>query len=787
MTSPFAPKEVPLATRIELDKRSKSAAYLQSVSPSMVKYRITSMCEACDEAYQVITSTNFGQKQILDSSADSLQSRDQIALDRGRIDNPYLSTNTYTNFGLQEIKVAKQGELGTTRKTTITFTIADLNAFGKIQNCYFIPGMSVRVEWGNKMPTAGFPRDISDQAANKLIQDFIAKEPNYEGIQGRVTNFGYNLTEGRYWTCTLEIISATEGGTPLEPPCKNTDGTLGSKCTREDKAKPPPEGDPPPTKKVSPLLSYLIDLATYSGINNGSGQVIADAQVKARFGSAIDTPSIPGTIPTGPIQRHQYTGDSRDPETSDISTITSFFTNFFGAGTTETYITWGAFERILNYYCNGFDKKISELEKCYDSSGVELRANPNVNSSDPRICIIPGSSFARKLLDDDGRSLDSSETAIRIIKNNYSVAISNILVNVIMLVQTLTAIEDTNQKAAVGTEQLTTENFIQQVIDRINNACGNLWEPILIPSPSHTKANKILTKSCTDIKGDPQGQQPIVYSIYGGNLSVGSSGERKKQAKHILGKDDNFNNKESVIDKTESTDGNNVSILIDASFSMKMTSAMKTQALYAGKYNGGDTSTDPNNQCQATALKSFRIPSAGSSAAFVNMAVKPIDYPPCAPCKAPEEIEKTFLQKVDELNSNGISDNSTQQVRDGLVKLYQTQILESEMISSGIALKKAPRFNPTVSNLTNFTLFGEDATSKKSEKNTQCDGQPLPFELTLTIDGVGGLGWGQLITSTVIPETIRNSYNWQITTVEHEVTNIGWRTQIRTIPKYKSS
>ena len=111
-----------------------------------------------------------------------------------------------------------------------------------------------------------------------------------------------------------------------------------------------------------------------------------------------------------------------------MNTITSVFTNFFGAGTTETYITWGAFERILNYYCNGFDiptpgitygdialKKAPTsfslfredatsklpippkgIEKCYDSSGVELRANPNVNSSDPRICIIPGSSFARR-------------------------------------------------------------------------------------------------------------------------------------------------------------------------------------------------------------------------------------------------------------------------------------------------------------------------------------------------------------------------------------------------------
>lgn len=782
MTSPFAPKEVPEATRTELDKRSRSADYLTSVSPSIVKYRITSMCKACDEAYQVITSTNFGQKQVLDSSADSNISRDQIALDRGRLDNPYFGTHTAVNFALQEIKVAKQGELGTTRKTTITFTIADLDAFGKIQNCYFIPGMSVRVEWGSGKPEVGFPRDISDQDANKLIQENIACDPNYEGIQGRVTNFGYNLTEGKYWTCTLEIISATEGGTPLEPPCKNTDGTLGSKCTREDKAKPPPEGDPPPTKKVSPLLSYLIDLARYyqaydpkSATSNSNDQL---NNFRAGLQIPITTPNIPKTIPKDPIQQHQYTGDTRDPETGStggvLNTITSVFTNFFGAGTTERYITWGAFERILNYYCNGFDKPTpgitygilpkspKEIEKCYDSSGVELRANPNVNSSDPRICIIPGSSFARKLLDDDGRSLDSSETAIRTRKEKgltiYSVAISNILVNVIMLVQTLTAIEDTNQKAAAGTEQVTTEMFMQQVIDRINNACGNLWEPILIPSPDHTKANGILTKSCTDIKGDPQGQQPIVYSIYGGNLSAGGSieTEANQQIKVVLG-DRDHRKEDTKIDKSTSPDGNNVSILIDANFSMKMTSAMKTQALYAGKYNGGDTSTDPNNQCQATALKSFRIPSAGSSATFVNMAVKPIDYPPCAACKAPEEIEKTFKQKVDELNSNGISDNSTQQVRDGLVKLYQTQIL------------------------------GGDATSKKSEKNTQCDGQPLPFELTLTIDGVGGLGWGQLITSTVIPETIKNSYNWQITTVEHEVTNLGWRTQIHTIPKYKSS
>lgn len=780
MTNPFAPKQVPEATRTELDKRSKSAQYLTSAGSAQVKYRITSMCESCEETYQVWSQTNYGQKQVLDSSLDSLQSRDQIALDRGRIGNPYRGTNHAVHLALQEIKVAKQGELGTTRKTTLTFTIADPDAFIKIQNCYFIPGMSIRVEWGNGMPDVSvIGRELSDQAANKMIQEYIAINPNYEGIQGRVTNFGYNLTDGKYWTCTLEIISATEGGTLLEPPCKNTDGTLGSKCTRENKTKPPPEGDPPPTKKVSPLLSYLIDLARYYQAYDPNSATTNSVDQLNKYLSGlqtpITTPSIPKTIPKDSIQRHQYTGDIRDPETGStggiLNSIGSVFTNFFGAGTTESYITWGAFERILNYYCNGFNKTTlitygktippSAIDKCYDSSDVFLAANPNVNSSDPRICIIPGSSFARKLLDDGGKSLDSSETAIKIKdKKVNSVKLSYILVNVIMLVQTLTAIEDTNQKATASNEQITTEMFMQQVIDRINNACGNLWEPIIIPSPEHTKNNNINTTSCIDIKGDPQGQQPIVYSFYGGGIPVGGSTAIKEQPEVTLG-DTTYKDEVNVINKSTSTeDGKNISIIIDANFSMKMTSAMKTQALYAGKYNGGDISTDPNKQCQAAALKPFRIPSAGSANAFKNLAVTPIDYPSCAPCKAPDEIEKTFAQKVDELNSNGISDSSTQQVRDGLVKTYQTQILNNATPEVAI---------------------------KPTGTSGQCEGQPLPFEFTLTIDGVGGLGWGQLVTSNIIPETIRNSYNWQITTVEHEVTNLGWRTQIHTIPKYKSS
>ena len=63
---------------------------------------------------------------------------------------------------------------------------------------------------------------------------------------------------------------------------------------------------------------------------------------------------------------------------------------------------------------------------------------------------------------------------------------------------------------------------------------------------------------------------------------------------------------------------------------------------------------------------------------------------------------------------------------------------------------------------------------------------PFDSEFSLTLDGIGGFGFGQAITSTRIPSSITANRIFQVTAVEHSVTAQDWTTTINTIARLKN-
>ena len=56
---------------------------------------------------------------------------------------------------ITEVQVKKQGELGTTRSCTVNLTAFTDEQLIDLQKCYFIPGMTVRVQWGWSVSCTG--------------------------------------------------------------------------------------------------------------------------------------------------------------------------------------------------------------------------------------------------------------------------------------------------------------------------------------------------------------------------------------------------------------------------------------------------------------------------------------------------------------------------------------------------------------------------------------------------------------------------------------------------------
>ena len=159
---------------------------------------------------------------------------------------------------------------------------------------------------------------------------------------------------------------------------------------------------------------------------------------------------------------------------------------------------------------------------------------------------------------------------------------------------------------------------------------------------------------------------------------------------------------------------------------------MKTQAMY-GKTGAPMAKSPSGGNCDAKAI------------AAIGILPPPKPAEPVCDCSgAGDNKPKTFDEAFNDL---------AKQVTDDTVSTARTLMLEKILSSSD-------------SNL--------------------CKSMPLPFEFSLTLDGIGGFGFGQAITSDRIPPNIREKWIFQVTAVEHSVTAQDWTTTINTVGRLKN-
>ena len=92
--------------------------------------------------------------------------------------------------------------------------------------------------------------------------------------------------------------------------------------------------------------------------------------------------------------------------------------------------------------------------------------------------------------------------------------------------------------------------------------------------------------------------------------------------------------------------------------------------------------------------------------------------------------------------------------------------------------------NDTTTTAANNALI--DAVSKDigTDDSYLCGGIILPFNFEFTVDGIGGFKFGQIVSSTRIPASLRENYVWQVTAVEHTMNIQDWTTTVKTVARY---
>jgi len=77
--------------------------------------------------------------------------------------------------------------------------------------------------------------------------------------------------------------------------------------------------------------------------------------------------------------------------------------------------------------------------------------------------------------------------------------------------------------------------------------------------------------------------------------------------------------------------------------------------------------------------------------------------------------------------------------------------------------------------------------SKTSKGTNIIDKILIPFDMELTLDGISGIYFGNVITTNYLPTNYRDSVIFQVTNVKHEITPEAWSTSLSTVMRIKTS
>ena len=557
------------------------------------------------------------------------------------------------------VDVKKQGELGTTRRATVKLTAFSDADVVKLQECYFIPGMSVAVQWGwsvdvNGARIAAQPISGTDIEVCKALRAASEAQPCSDGLQGLVTTFSFNLTEQGVWECSIEITSAAEN--ILEVNAENMN--CAKECARGDEDKP--------AKAHSGLWTFFYDL--FDDFDRAS----------IKYGSY------------GTFGSYKIMAAGRDADGNEKTSILEDV-NVNDKDTEEPFITWATLEYLINKNIIGKgiggEPKENPVGRLDTENGkMWLKSTDYTESSDPRVCIIGGSPHETSLY------VYSKGSRPPRAWFGSKIYLSKIMVNCMFLLGEVRAMEQSSDKSL--------SNLLKNILSKINVVCGDLWNLDVV---SHQDT------------GDPN---PVVC-IVDTNVVGASAAAYEFPSK----------SKDSAIRSF--------------SLSLKLADGMKTQALYASKPQGSDT------QCAGYGVNAFKL--GNGSVGSINNAVKIKTPPPeKCDCEGANEKAKTldlagaFLVLSDS-GDGEVTDESCDAVR---------VLMKQEMDKL-----------------------------KGPNKPEQCEGTPIPFELAVSLDGIGGFGFGQVVTATRIPAAIKANFIHQVTAVEHSVTAQDWVTTVNTIAR----
>ncbi len=339
--------------------------------------------------------------------------------------------------GLTGIECNTDGSYGSLKKATVSWQCWSMNDLARLSKAFMTIGRSVMIEWG----WSAAPGEILTYAAdemNKAIREgkrrIIENKGNYEIVSGVVKNFSWSANADGGFDCSTEIISH---GTPM------VEGGMGN----DSNIQVPGGGTTEDEQALMALTSLgFNNLQKY--LNNIKLEVVRHLNP----GTTINDPwlgrdNVPGASVFG----------RKNVEIRDSALV-------FGS---VTFVSWGYFEdNILSKYLGRVAKDsdvkytFRSVDAVEDDSGnityrsVKVSNHPKLETADSRICQFPGQGGNTNKGSFDDFAVDGSK------KQGY---LRNIKLNVEFI-------------KACFLEADTLQAGMDKLFAGINDICGNIFD-----------------------------------------------------------------------------------------------------------------------------------------------------------------------------------------------------------------------------------------------------------------------------------------------------------------------
>lgn len=717
---------------------------------------------------------------------DDSSIRNKYSLYSGKLDTFEHSYDVATNrpkFGLTSIDVDYKGPMGSTRSCTIQFQCWTLEDLEKMEQLYMVPGMSVIVEWGWSISSAGaavYPiNDFTKSPTlnpkfmpwvmEKVFKHREACRGDYDGLVGLVTNFNYKINESLGYDCSFELTSPGDMWLDMDS------GAASKNEVINDNGK---------QKKMSNLESAFNRIyKDLKALPAGIFQVGLNDEANAKLDAANKVKNYVLPLIVNQVWRTETREFDKQhatiSETIDIN-VNGVLSSAEGtiAESCEVYVSWPKFVSLINENVNFFFDQTNKNNKDPETqhnmpklgnSLVPITILPKMMSADPRVCIF-------KPIDIDpvnGRSRMESLAEQEIYQEDPA---------------------STNEKS---TWVSTTLNYISKGIQSISNGVSNMRRGATTSAEIPTSIPSI----------------PALDELYNAQDQINALGDSR----------DVFNvnivNKDFTLDPYVGLLNN---VYINAAYvrdtlmageKLSLQDFLTTILTDLNNSSGGIWDlrfhVDPSDE---TRIQIYDANYTSTQSRKKNLIV-PYEFNITDLLVRNVELETNLIAGYKDmaLYSNTTDTDSS---RSTGMRLYSDTIIRDGFIPKDV---KATRSEPESGDFTGYEeddvdaayyalLDGVDDESVSSAKNSTKayieyinryrkdiakylpvnQNILLPFNFTLQLDGFSGLEWGNAITFDRIPKRYKDKIYFQTVKVKHTINDKEWITDIETKMRIKN-